>query len=215
MLLQFILSPQCLNCSSWTIQSHLFCSDCFQKTIHPKIVKNFKFFENSPHIFLIPWALDDRECIDQLVYRLKNLQSYFALKDYAKKLRVVLLNLNLKKSNNILIPIPSSRRKYNHAHALAKLLSEEGFGQYHDVLSKHQGNQQKYLSRSLRAQNRFFIKKECEVFTHSLKLKTQQGHQVLFIDDILTTGESFKRCSELLGIASNALCVTLFYREKA
>ena len=215
MLVQMLLTPQCLHCASFSVQANLFCTICFQNIISPKIVKNYEFFEKNPHVFLIPWALSDPKSVDQLVYRLKNLQSELAMLNYVKKLTEILEKLSLKNSKNILIPIPSSRSKFNHAHSIAKTLSKDGFGLYSDILAKKQGDQQKYLSRSLRAKNRFYVKTDFEDFTRSLRLKIEEGHQVLFIDDILTTGESFKRCSELLGVAEKALCVTLFYREKA
>lgn len=178
------------------------------------MIENHNFFQGSQHIFLIPWCLNDLECVNQLVYRLKNLQSEAALKFYSEKIMLLLQSLNLKHEQNVLIPIPSSRKIFNHAHSLAKLLSTAGYGKYYDVLAKS-GQQQKHLSRSLRGQKGFSIKPEYEDFTHKLRGVADKPQQVLFIDDVLTTGESFKRCSTLLGVAEKALCVTLFYREKA
>lgn len=214
MLKQVLISPQCLQCASWKVERSLFCRICFKQIIIPKLIKNHNYLRNSQHLFLIPWALNDLECIDQLVYRLKNLQSQEALEFYAEKIMEVLKKLNLQHTQNILIPIPSSRMKFNHAHALAKNLSSEGFGIYRDVLTKS-GDEQKRLSRSLRGGRGFSVKPECEYFTRNLKESLRSSQQVLFIDDVLTTGESFKRCSEVLGLTEKALCVTLFYREKA
>lgn len=183
--------------------------------VEPRMLKNHLFFENNMHIFLIPWHLNDYNCIDQLVYRLKNLQSELALQFYLEKLSALLQKLGLQNLENILVPIPSSRTQLNHAHSLAKRLSQMGFGKYFDILCKQKGAQQKHLSRSLRAKNEFFVKPEYEDFTRKLRLENNRAHRVLFIDDILTTGESFKRCSELIGVSDKALCVTLFYREKA
>ena len=214
MLKQFLLSPQCLHCASLTVQTCLFCTNCYRRIVFPKLIKNHLYFEGQQHIFLIPWGINDLECVDQLVYRLKNLQSQQALGFYAEKIMVLLKKLNLHNKQNILVPIPSSRKNFNHAHALAKLLSNFGFGTYCDILTKS-GSQQKHLSRSLRESRGFSIMPGCEDFTHKLREVLGPSQQVLFIDDVLTTGESFKSCSELLGLTENALCVTLFYREKA
>ena len=215
MIKQAIMSPQCLQCASWNTQNNLFCAECFLHIVAPRMLKNHSYFEKNQHIFLIPWRLNDYNSIDQLVYRLKNLQSELALQFYLEKLFVLLQKLGLQNSENILVPIPSSRSQFNHAHSMAKRLSQMGFGKYFDILSKQKGEQQKHLSRSLRAKNEFFVKPEYEDFTRKFRLENNRAHQVLFIDDILTTGESFKRCSELLDVSDKALCVTLFYREKA
>ena len=215
MLKQLILSPQCLHCTSLGVQNHLFCRLCFERIALPKIIKSHKFFINAPHVFLIPWELNDYKSIDQLVYRLKNMQSEKAFQFYLEHLAKLLQKLNFQKTENILIPIPSARSKFNHAHFMAKQLSLMGFGRCMDVLSKQKGHQQKHLSRRQRSQNEFFIKPEYEDFTRSFGVGGGKTQQVLFIDDVLTTGESFKRCSELLGVSEKALCVTLFYREKA
>jgi predicted amidophosphoribosyltransferase len=214
MLKQLLLSPQCLQCASWEVQRHLFCKKCYAQIILRKLIKNHDFLQNNKHVFLIPWCLNDLPCIDQLVYRLKNLQSKPALEFYAERIILILQTLNLQNTQNILIPIPSSRKNFNHAHALAKFLSRAGFGIYCDILVKN-GDQQKHLSRRLRGGLGFSIKPEYEDFTRNLTETVCQSQQVLFIDDVLTTGESFKSCSALLEAREKALCVTLFYREKA
>jgi predicted amidophosphoribosyltransferase len=215
MLKQFLLSPLCLHCGSLGVQKNLFCTNCYELLMAPKILTNHEFFKNNRHVFLIPWGLSDLECVSQLVYRIKNLQSPEAMSFYMQKLSVMLKNLNLQSPQNVLIPIPSSRSQLSHAHEMANWLSKAGFGTVYDVLIKKNHQQQKHLKLSLRGHSGFSIKTGCEDFTRNLSLQNSSSHQVLFIDDVLTTGQSFKRCSELLAIEKKALCVTLFYREKA
>lgn len=214
-LKQFFLTPQCLFCGSFFVLENLFCHSCSEKIF----IKKHNFSEISEHYFLFNWSKDSPDYMDQCVYRLKSNNSVYAIQALAKKLAVVLTEeLNIQNFSG-LIPIPSSRypsqSQNNHAFILAEALSIETGLKVYDILVKNKAQiQQKNLNKKWRAQsNAFSLKPEGhELFTKQQTQECSKKCRYIFVDDILTTGQSYFKCSELVHWSKQNAIATFFYR---
>ena len=202
----------CLSCSSWLVEEHLFCSFCYERKIEKRFYENIEsqLIFSRQQIFLINWLRGESENLNQLVYRLKGKNSTSAIEHYALLLAKK-LQLQFKLSTEYaVVPIPSAQSASRHAHIIAGVVAEHLNLKICDVLQKQgvQQNveiQQKHLGAEQRkSQSLFTLKPTCSVeFT-----------KFIFIDDVVTTGQSFKHCSEALGNNKQNIIASLFYRPK-
>ena len=216
-LKQNLLTPCCINCGSFFVEEHLFCADCFKSRLQINInsCPEFSEYEESKHVYLIDWQKNQSESLDQLVYRLKCDNSVLAIENYANLLGEKLNSVLDLKEYSALIPIPSANVKSVHAHLIAACLSVKVKLPVYDILTKAAASpsQKKLTAVERKTQNPFSLKLElAEDFTRFKEVQKTQALSCIFVDDVMTTGQSFKRCSEaLIGSKRNAIA-TLFYR---
>lgn len=140
-----------------------------------------------------------------MVYRLKSDNSEAAWYFYAN---LLLENTNIKFQNyKALIPIPSAKKNSVHANLFAKEISRITGLPVLDILSKKTG--------AIEQKRRSAFDRENEV---TISLKTQQVElftKYIFVDDILTTGQSFLQSNRVVNDSNQNIIITLFYRAKA
>lgn len=229
LLKQIFLTPTCLHCHSWRCTEALFCETCFEEQINLRLLKTclHSETENYRHIYLFDWHRSESETLDQFVYRLKSNNSVQALKVYSQILAFKIksqIDLNQVKA---IIPIPSARISSVHASLLAQFLSRDFKLPIWPIFQKQAGPvQQKYLNAKKRKEQSLFTLDEhqYEEFTRqdpkSAVYSKSQDQTFLFVDDVLTTGQSFLQCAELLRRHNSVLGIsikqniiaTLFYR---
>lgn len=157
------------------------------------------------HIYLFAWQGNEDDYLSQLVYRLKSDNSILALNHYSHILsEKIKLSINNNEYNAV-VPIPSARAGSTHANHIANVVSKKLNLPVLDILVKYSGEkQQKHLTRSERINAHKF---------ELVAVPSEEFTKYIFVDDILTTGESFKQCSELLSQSQNNVIATLFFRE--
>lgn len=160
---------------------------------------------NSRHLFLIEWKKGDSPHLDQMVYRLKSDNSTAAWSFYAKQL---LLTKSINFDNyNVLVPIPGSRPSSIHSLVFAEEIAKLTGLPVAQLLSK-QPNSPEQKSVSLVMRKKLFLQKqsvsEAEEFT-----------KCIFVDDVLTSGQSFYQANRVVGNSEENMIITLFYRSKS
>lgn len=210
MLNQSIFTPACINCGSLLVGVSLFCDLCFNGVIAPKI-KNAPIHDVSRHIFLMEWNHGEELLLAQLVYRLKAGQSPQAIVFYSDLLAERLSLYWDFEEFEAIIPIPGSTANRTHSLQIAEQLSLRSGLPKWDALQKNPtAGQQKILSSSQRKlRNPFRITPNPpEEFTSA---KRARG-TYLFVDDVLTTGQSVKHAESILNLSKRNAVATLFYR---
>ena len=208
LLKQLTLTPLCIKCGSWFCENSLFCETCFAYEIQLRLeVDN----SNSGHVYLFDWHQGESQVLNQLVYRLKSNNAEIALKLYTKFLAdKIRTNLNLNDYSGV-IPIPSANINSTHAHTIANELAARFGLNCYDILLKGKSSiAQKRLSAVQRKlQNPFRLAEGShEDFTGS----NPSEKSYIFVDDVLTTGQSFKHCSNAVYWSKRNVIATLFYR---
>lgn len=209
MLKQYLLSPTCLNCGSFFCDDSLFCKTCFETEIiqrmHLNIPSHLAGFQ---HHYLLPWNKNESDALSQMIYRLKANNSKQAWDFYAdifhNNIRVH-ENFNFKKYQ-ALVPVPSAKQSSIHSRLFANRLSVLTGLPVHDILVKETlsieqkslSAEQRKLSVNIRLKNPL-----AEYFTNCI-----------FVDDVVTTGESFLRCNSSIKGGTENPIFSLFYRPK-
>lgn len=206
MLKQYLLSPCCLKCGSLFLNESLFCQVCFSAEIENNILRpQCSHISQLRHKYLLRWNKGENNVLSEMVYRLKSNNSVAAWAFYAKLL-YNFLDLNFK-TYKALIPIPGSSKNSVHALLFARQLSILTGLPVVDILSKKtESFEQKTLTAEQR-KNKVFIELRQPIFF-------EQFTKYIFVDDILTTGESFNQCNKAINDNSDNIIISLFYRPK-
>lgn len=202
LIIQKLAYPTCFSCGSFFQSDHLFCLKCFDLKIAKRVSlkKNTKI-EN--HRFLISWNPGESDLISNYVYALKGVKAKEAWRYYAKDL----LNYKDQFKYDFVTPIPSGHLLSKHAKFFGQAVSHFLNIPYLEILEKDsQIKDQKKLSITERQQTQI---KQCEQFT----ITDLENKRILLVDDILTTGSSFKAAKRAIGPAKEVDLLTLFYRE--
>lgn len=202
---QYLLSPTCLKCGSFFCNDSLFCNVCFQSEIGPRInLVSQSHLAEFQHYYLLDWNKNESRVLSQMVYRLKSDNSLPAWSFYSKLL-IEKMNINFQEYAG-LVPIPGSKPSSMHSLILARALSSTSGLPVFDILFKKKtAIEQKRMSA--------FERKNED--TISLK-KQQPEHftKCIFVDDILTTGQSFLQSSRAVNGLNENIVITLFYRSR-
>lgn len=206
-LKQYLLTPTCLRCGSLFCDDSLFCESCFQieiaSRIHsdsPSHIVNFK------HHYLIAWNKNESDVISQLIYRLKSDNSCLAWSFYAYLFYRILKEKIDFKNYQALIPIPGSKKNSVHAKIFAQEFSKLSGLPTLDILTKKADlSEQKVLSAAQRKAAAGIVLKTpmVEHFT-----------KYIFVDDVLTTGQSFFQSNKAVNGQNENIIITLFYRPR-
>lgn len=159
----------------------------------------------SRHHYLLDWNKDESPAIDQMVYRMKSDNSRAAWRLYAR-IFLQMTEINLQNFSGF-VPIPGSSPASVHAMIFAKALSSvSGLPVFDLVVKKTDSKAQKQGS----IQDR-----RTQSFERRPLHKTELFTKLIFVDDILTTGESFLQSNLAINGHKENIILTLFYRAKA
>lgn len=211
---QSFYNPVCLKCGSFFIENHLFCQYCFVKFMQGRI--DFTCSEN--HYYLIDWPAYESDTLSRLVYHLKSNHCSLALHFYTELLSSYLKTIDKVRICDYIIPLPGSQASSIHSHIIAKHISDLLKIPYLDVLVKEiplfdselnleraQKNRNK-----LQRENLTNIKYQKNVDPKTIDLLKKK--KILYVDDILTTGNTVNAAFKLLEQDGLPLVTTLFFR---
>jgi len=158
------------------------------------------------HYYLLEWHKNESDALSQMVYRLKSDNSKPAWIFYARIFYKILKDKIDFKNYEALIPVPSAKQSSVHSKIFAQELATLSGLPVLDILCKKaQSLEQKNLTAAERKQQA------------TIGLKAT-GHEhitkCIFVDDIVTTGESFLQCNMALNGGRQNPILSLFYRSK-
>lgn len=208
-LKQYLLSPCCIKCGSFFCDDSLFCEFCFRIEILDKVnLESDSHLKNYQHYYFLNWRKNESDVLSQMIYRLKADNSKAAWAFYAKFFyKVLKLKIDFTQYDAI-IPIPGSQKNSVHAKLFAKELSVLCGLPVNDILlKKTEALAQKTLSAEQRRRVTSIQRVEAVLIENITKY--------IFVDDILTTGESFLQSNRALNENPENIILSLFYRPKS
>lgn len=213
-LRQNLYNPVCLCCGSFFVENHLFCKSCYFKKMSPRLELKKKIITKTESAYSIfDWQPGESDLLSEMVYRLKSNRCRLAWKHYATLATQALsYELDLQKINFI-IPVPGSKKSSVHALIFSEIVGEIIKKPVLNILEKsnklYDQQPQKFKTKHQRACAQFSI---CEQFTHKLDHLNIKERNILMVDDIMTTGSSYRQSLHALGGPRSSLLLTLFYR---
>ncbi|MCB0356298.1 MAG: ComF family protein, partial [Bdellovibrionales bacterium] len=145
-----------------------------------------------PAMALWEWSPTKNTWCEELIYQMKNKKLLY-IHHYLVEMWLSDVLTFYKKARSSLCVVPSPRRswaKYDHAHSLAQALAEKLSLPLIDCLERENQEVQKRKSKQQRA-------------AIKIGLKTQfldwQFNEVIFIDDVITTGSTLQAAWIALG----------------
>lgn len=205
-LKQYLLTPVCIRCGSYFSQDSLFCDVCFHLEIEPKLfTSSASHLGNSRHKYLIAWCKNESRTLDQMVYRMKSDNSRAAWRFYSRLILEV-IDINLKNFDGV-VPIPGSSRASVHSALFADALSSALALPVFDLVTKNRD--------SVAQKHGSFHERKVQNFEARQPSQTELFTKLIFVDDVLTTGESFLQSNRAVNGHKENIILTLFYRPKA
>lgn len=204
MLKQLLLFPTCASCGSLFCHDSMFCLYCLKKEVLIRAREPLQSHLNEQHIYLLKWNKNESDGLSQIVYRLKSDQATSAWRYYAE-LICKKRKIDFKKYD-ALIPIPGSKSTSVHALIFAQEISKIcGLPIWNSLSKKPQNGAQKKLNARERAQSLGIVSK---LESH------EQFTKCLFIDDIVTTGQTYLQSRNALKLTESSPILSLLYRTK-
>ena len=209
-LKQLLNNPICINCGSYFVEDHLFCVKCFNLYLAPYLhLKTVAIDPATTHAFLINWVPGESDLISEMVYRFKSDQCVKAWGYYAKLLAEEIAEQMDLSEFHALVPLPGSKESSVHANIFAKCLSQHWQLPILGVLSKQ--SQDGPQKRKNAHERQISSVERLELFTKD----DVSNLNLIYVDDILTTGSTYKRSRAALEHEGKSLVITLFCRPKA
>jgi ComF family protein len=228
-LFNLLLPPRCHSCGVVVTTPHTLCLQCYNKL---ELIDHHCCCQNCGY----PHEQNVDECLFCIRHQGKLINGTSALvyTDIARKMIInfkdnnatekleFFTNLMVGKlsttinftKDNLIIPIPVHklkrlRRGYNQSELLANKISNKlGVPYCHNVLiSQHNKTTQKHLSKKQRQQNlqtAFTIKNKQRII----------GKDIILLDDVWTTGSTFKAAINLLAAHANSIQLLSLARVK-
>lgn len=212
---QFLYNPVCLSCGSFFQQNHLFCEVCFVEKISPRLdLKENPIEVGLTSYALFEWNPGESDLLSEFVYRMKSNRCVLAWNFYGNlALKALDYHVDLSQIKYI-IPVPGSKPTSTHAVILAQIASEFLKKPVLNILEKvdvADGDlQQKAKGREQRSAQKFRIR---EQFTENFEFLNLRQASVLVVDDIATTGSSFRQSVLALSKPASVNLLSLFYRS--
>jgi predicted amidophosphoribosyltransferase len=162
----------------------------------------------SQHFYLIQWKKDEKKFIDNLSYRLKAGQSVLAWKLYSEILTKHLRAYIQVNSFAGIIPLPPSHPKRKHTQIFATFMSEFLNIPVCDILQRDPSTHKQNLKSKVQRGQSLNI---------SLKATTNEDFTNLvgpfiYLDDVLTTGQTYFQSKAVVTPSASDMIITLFYR---
>lgn len=220
--LQYLFSPNCLHCGSLFIEDTLLCDECFATRLRPRLEKGIASFSRTAdsaetsdiprHYFLFLWNPQESDLLSEMIYRLKSNRAMPAWEYYGKLLYYFASDYLWWNEFQALVPLAGSTPASVHSQILARVLSQHSGLPVWDVLQKRTWQQQKKLSAVDR-------KHQSQISVRGQVLKrpehfTRPAQKLIFVDDVLTTGQSYEQSRKALNSNSEDVILTLFYRSR-
>ncbi|MBC7743423.1 MAG: ComF family protein [Bdellovibrionaceae bacterium] len=211
-LKQSFYTPLCLNCGSFFVCDHLLCETCFLA-----FFKNLSLTDNRhaefKHFFLIDWTPGESDLISEMVYRLKSDRSVKAWRYYAEVVAHSLADQEDLEVFDAIVSLPGSRADSVHAWLFAKNLSKALGLPVLNILTKSALDR---AQKSKSAAERKSASLENTIQVDEQFTRAELSNlKLIYVDDIMTTGETFKRCQQALGAVEKSILITMFYRPRA
>lgn len=166
--LDFVFPPYCISCKKRSIS--ILCLNCLKKI-------NFFSYNNNKIIFISDYCKENRK----LIHSYKYYNNFKATKFITEKFKLYLKNILKEDQIDILISIPSYKKK-NHLDNIVRELSKEfNIYEFKEVYRIRKTKPQSSLNIKERKEN----VKDCFQIIDTEFIK---GKNILFIDDIYTTG---------------------------
>jgi predicted amidophosphoribosyltransferase len=211
---QYFYNPVCIHCGSFFVKAHLFCDICFSTQLAPHLeLKIQNIDDRAKHAFLIDWVPGQSDLISEMVYRFKSDKAAMAWSYYSELFAYQFSELIDVSKFDAFVPLPGSSEDSVHATLFAKNLSQIFGLPVLNCLSKPRlGESQKVKTAKERndQSTRTPIEK-LEQFTYD----DVANLKLIYVDDIMTTGATFKRSREALQSKNHSVLATLFFRPKA
>ncbi len=213
---QYFYNPTCLCCGSFFVEDHLFCSFCFDKKIGSRLElkKNQLPLGISPYS-IFDWKPGESDLLSELVYRMKSDRCVKAWNFYGLlAIKALKYEVDLTQIDYI-IPVPGSKKSSVHGAIFSQIVANLLQKPMLDILVKvadlEDPKEQKTKNVAERKQSTIQI---CEHITKKGPLPDLNGGKLLVVDDIVTTGSSFKQALDVLGGCQESIFLSLFYRTK-
>ncbi len=154
-----------------------------------------------PFLYLLLWNDKNSSFIKSLAYGLKKKETPQLYQKFAS----LFLEKNTPPlTSPVFIPTPPEKgRELDHSYYLASAFQSLLGGSVFVGLTKISRKKQKYLSLKERERN-------IEIFTENFPKNS--SHSFIFIDDMLTTGQTAQKVHHALGSPKNFQIWTLFYK---
>lgn len=208
---QYLYNPVCLSCGSFFVKEHLFCEDCFEQKLRPKIeIKSKTINKEAEAHYLLDWIPFESDMISEFVYRMKSDKCSRAWKYFSENMTEQISENQSLIDVDYIIPIPGSKVSSTHSHVFAQMLGRTLRKPILDILVKPPNQSEQ--KRKNKAERLYKTIQLHEQFTTNLRLLNLPSSHVLIVDDILTTGSSFNQSVAALGPIKKASLLTLFYR---
>ena len=215
-LKQFFYNPTCFRCGSWFVEKNLFCESCFNFHIAPRaqikrrtVIDNNQTFE---HLYLFDWISGESNLLSGLVHQLKGSRCTAALYFYGNLLaRQILAGQHNIAEFGLVVPLPGSTKASVHSHLLGEQISDCLSLPTLNILTK-EVNQKSQKQRNLHDRKDVIIGLLPSVATELITSLKNEKPKVVYVDDILTTGSTFKAARAALGLKQKACILTIFYR---
>ncbi|AGH96744.1 ComF family protein [Pseudobdellovibrio exovorus] len=206
--LQYLFSPNCVHCGSFFVEDTLLCDECFRSRLYPRLQQQLQHPLVSViprHYYLFAWNPQESDLLSEMIYRLKGNRAWPAWEYYGKLLYYYVSDYLDWGEFQALVPLAGSKPSSVHAQILATVLSKHSGLPVWDVLQKRTLQQQKKLS-AVDRKHQSQIGLKGQLPEHFTKL--------IFVDDVLTTGQSYEQSRKALNANSEDVILTLFYRSR-
>lgn len=207
-------TENCIHCGSLLVKPSLLCEYCEKILFLQCSLQNL--WENEikakKFLSLFSWEQDQNLILNKLIMNLKGSKQERAYKYYGKLIAARLRTILPIDDRLLICPCPSWSYQKDHAYYLAKALSDElGVSLGFPLLNGIKKAESKELSKSERLRNvgeRFIINENFfEKFTKANET------QILFVDDVITTGATLLAASEKLKDFKQIIGISLAFRR--
>ena len=189
----------CLKCGSFFLTDSLLCKACFSEFYVPG-ESLYHRSDPVPTFYLFNWIPQQSDSLSFLLRQLKGSRQSLAWKYYAKIFWQEIYVHNMEQfagQQFVLVPSPSqSTEQADHAEFFCRGMSEaSGFPMF-SILERKDETEQKSKRKKDRRKDRFRLR---ENFSTDFLV----GKQVIFVDDIMTTGGTALSAQMTLGLTKN------------